>query len=527
MSPSFASHAFSATLPAVAQSRRGFLVRKRTVAVLVLLGLSSLVGLLADFGMAYLLLPLFLAVVIGLAFQSPPAVGTFLLYGWIILPSMDVPPIAGFPRLPATSLVAAGILAALALQRVVSGSMRRLLRPSVFFYLGLFALIFALGYLGIYLHGKWGSVLFKTLAWQKLISCGSMFACGLLCCRDRTDLHFIFRAIPFWFLMYALYLPIGVYLGFAQNLVTGTSAYSAGLAFGVLNANTLGQGACLAAIVAAALLTHSRSSRRDRFIFSMLLVLAAGITLASASRQSLLALLIGLAFLIVRLRPFIGILLLVVIVSAASTFLQWLGAASEDRAFLSRFSDISKSSEEWSTGSYSERWREIELALPHLGDRPLIGYGFGGYSLARDIPDVRSRNDFNESNFLNDLWNDGYFVVGEHNFPIALYLQTGAIGVAAFLSLVLGPYFRLRWHNRFLPAAEKETGRVDDVVVASLLIVIFVMQNISGGFAPGSMGMLFFVVGAMVAGVDAPRWGRRRAALGNSPLRASGAPQIS
>jgi hypothetical protein len=89
--------------------------------------------------------------------------------------------------------------------------------------------------------------------------------------------------------------------------------------------------------------------------------------------------------------------------------------------------------------------------------------------------------------------------VGEHNFPISLYLQTGGIGVLAFTVLVLGPYLWFRRRNRRLPASERTAGLIEEGAVISLYVVIFVLQNISGGFALGSMGTLFFITGALVA----------------------------
>ena len=130
---------------------------------------------------------------------------------------------------------------------------------------------------------------------------------------------------------------------------------------------------------------------------------------------------------------------------------------------------------------------------------PLLGYGFGGYSLAENIPDINSRSELNESDFLRQLWEDGYPLLGEHNFPIALYIQTGALGVIAFMILAIGPYLRLRRQNRALPPIERGAAYIDEFLVLTLGIVIFVLQNISGGFALGSMGTLFFITGALVA----------------------------
>lgn len=480
---------------------RGFKVTKRIVAFATLIFFCGLARLLGGFGLGYVVLPPFLAAIVAVAFQYPPVAGSFLLFGWVILPEMDMPAMGGLPRIPATSLIALILLSALAVGRTNNGSVRLLFRPIVGFYVGLFTLIFALGYLGILLHGKWGSVLIKTLAWQKLVSCGSMFACGILCCRDRADFRFILRLMPLWFLLYLFYIPLDTYLGFFRNILTGESAYAAGLSFGTLNTNTLGQGACLVAIVAAAILIPFRVPALDRILYGGLFCLASAFTLVSASRQSLLALVVGLGFVVARVRPMIGLLLAAVFIASAAAFMHRLERAAAEQVFLGRFADIGRSTDEWSTGSFSERRREIEMAIPHLGARPLIGYGFGGYSLAGDIPDVRSRSDFNETDFMVHLWNDGYFVVGEHNFPIALYLQTGAVGTLAFAVLSLGPWIWLRRSNRRLFDGERQAGYVDDIVVMGLWVAIFVLQNISGGLALGSMTMLFFIVGAMVGGL--------------------------
>ena len=425
--------------------------------------------------------------------------GSWLLFGWVIMQELDIPAFGGFPRFPATTLLGALLLVALTFSRIKDGSYRQLLKASAVLYVMLFLLIFFLGYLGIYRHGKWNSLLVQTLAWQKLISCASVFFCGMLCCRDRADFRLILRVIPLWLFVYLLYIPPDVYIEFFREVLLAGSPYFVGLSYETLNTNTLGQGAGIAAIVSAVWCFYSRPRTHNRFMYGALFLSAAAVTLATASRQSILALLVGLGFMLLRARRIVAMILIVLLSLTGSALVKNMESISTGSAFLSRLVDLAKPSDEWSTQSFSFRAIEMEMARPNLLVHPVLGYGFGGYSLAENILDIYSRSELNETDFLNHLAVDGYPLVGEHNFPIALYIQTGALGVTAFMILAIGPYLRLRRQNRALPPIERGAAYIDEFLVLTLGIVIFVLQNISGGFALGSMGTLFFITGALVA----------------------------
>jgi len=472
---------------------------KRKCAIVSLITLSGLVSLLGRFEIGYILLPLFVIAIIVFALWAPPIMGSWLLFGWVIMQELDIPAFGRFPRIPATTLLGLLLLVALAFSRIRDGSYRQILKASVALYVMLFLLIFFLGYLGIYRQGKWNSLLVQVLAWQKLISCASVFFCGLLCCRDRADFRLILRRIPLWLFVYLLYIPPDVYIEFFREDLLAGSPYFVGLSYETLNTNTLGQGAGIAAIVSAVWSFYSRPRTHSRFMYGALFLSGAALTLATASRHSIVALLIGLVFMIFRSRSIVLMVIVVLLFLIGLTFFNRLEGLTTGQAYLSRIVDLGKSNEEWSTSSTSDRLREIEMAKPYLLTHPLLGYGFGGYSLVESIPDIYSRSELNESDFLGQLWNDGYFVVGEHNFPISLYLQTGGIGVLAFTVLVLGPYLWFRRRNRRLPASERRAGLIEEGAVISLYVVIFVLQNISGGFSLGSMGTLFFITGALVA----------------------------
>ena len=494
------------------QSSRRFLqtslkLSKRKCAIVGLITFSGLVSLLGRFEIGYILLPLFVIAIIVFALWAPPIIGSWLLFGWVIMQELDIPAFGGFPRIPATTLLGALLLAALTFSRIKDGSYRQLLKASAVLYVMLFLLIFFLGYLGIYRQGKWNSLLVQTLAWQKLISCASVFFCGLLCCRDRADFRLILRAIPFWLFVYLLYIPPDVYIEFFREVLLAGSPYFVGLSYETLNTNILGQGAGIAAIISAVWCFYSRPRTHSRFMYGVLFLSAAALTLATASRQSILALLVGLAFMLFRGRRIVSTILIFLLFLISSNLTQKIESISAGSAYLSRIVDLGKSGDEWGTQSFSSRAIEIEMARPHLLVHPLLGYGFGGYSLAENIPDIYSRSELNESEFLHQLWEDGYPLVGEHNFPIALYIQTGALGVIAFMILAIGPYLRLRLQNRAMPPAERSAAYIDEYLVLTLGVVIFVLQNISGGLSLGSMSVLLFILGALVAALAGEKTG--------------------
>ena len=254
--------------------------------------------------------------------------GSWLLFGWVIMQELDIPAFGGFPRIPATTLLGALLLVALTFSRIKDGSYRQLLKASAALYVGLFLLIFFLGYLGIYRQGKWNSLLVQTLAWQKLISCASVFFCGLLCCRDRADFRQILRAIPLWIFIYLLYIPPDVYIEFFRGVLLAGSPYFVGLSYETLNTNTLGQGAGIAAIVSAVWCFYSRPRTHSRLMYGGLFLSAAALTLATASRHSILALLAGLALMLFRGRRIFAMILIFLFFLIGSTLATPVGSST-------------------------------------------------------------------------------------------------------------------------------------------------------------------------------------------------------
>lgn len=451
--------------------------------------------------MGFLLLPFFVSVIVATSLQFPIVVCSWFVFGWVVLPYMDIPAVGGFPRIPSTSLVALILLISLAFNRFLKSSIRQPLNPLVTCHVFLFVSVFFIGYMGIWIHGKWESLLVQTLAWQKLISCTSMFFCGLLCCRSRADFNHILRIMPFCFLVWLMYIPFDSYRDFFFKIISSESSYSIGLEYGVLNTNTLGHGACLVAIVSFVFIIardNLSNQNSHNFYFRVLFIVSTIVTLFTASRQAALALLVGLFLVLFRLRSFIATLIGCFIISLTIIVCIQSWKASTN-PFVSRFVDIAKSNEEWTTSSASDRLIEFERALPFLLDRPLFGYGFGGYSLGQEIPDIERRSELNESDILNQLWNEGYPLVGEHNFLLSLYLQIGAVGLIAFLLLFISPYKILIKQNKNLPAADRYIAHYNEIAFFSLGVAIFVLQNISGGLSLGSMSFFLFVTGSLIA----------------------------
>jgi len=480
--------------------KREIRIPKDLFVLSIVFTLAVLLQAMAALDSGYLLLPLFCACLFAMCFVSPPAVGSFFLFGWVLLPAMDDLPFGPLQRVPATSLVALAVLLGLAAARIRNGSWRKLCRYPVLFYIALFLIIFADGYAGIVFHDKWGNLLVRTLAWQKFISCASMFVFGLLCCRDPEDFSHITRLIPIWFLLYLIYTPISAYLTFIQHLVGVASSYNVGLEYGTLNANTFGQGACVAAVAGYILSSWTRRPIIIRGFYFGLFLLATTVVLVTASRQSAIALVFGLWVAIAHRRLLVGFVLAAVVLAFLGGVRNRVLATPTEDVLLGRFEDLSKPGEEWSTQSAVQRTREINAALVHLWDHPLVGFGFGGYALTQALPDIASKTEVNETTVLNALSDEGYFLVGEHNFPIALYMETGLVGSISFFALLIGSYVIFRRRLATLIIIDKIEPVLMDRCVVSIGASIFVLQNISGGLSMGSMSTLLFLVGAMLAG---------------------------
>lgn len=466
--------------------------------------------------MGFLLLPFFVSAIVATSLQFPTVVCSWLVFGWVVLPYMDIPAVGGFLRIPAASLVTLILLISVAFNRLLKSSSRELLKPLVACHIFLFVSVFFIGYMGIWIHGKWGSLLVQTLAWQKLISCTSMFFCGLLCCRSRADFNRILRIIPFCFLVWLVYIPFESYRDCLFRIFSSEPSLSIGLEYGVLNTNTLGNGACLVAILSLILIlaranlsdkiSHKMSHCRilkicinfKLIFYSILFFVSTIVTLFTASRQSALALLVGTLLVLFYLRPFIASLLSCFIIIPTLIILSISPIGSYANPFVARFIDFGKSSEEWSTPSASARLMEFEKALPFFLDRPLFGYGFGGYSLSQEIPDIEDRSELNKSDILNQLWSDGYPLVGEHNFPLALYIQTGIVGLISFTLLFISPYLILIKQNKILSAIDRSIARYNEVAVISLGGAAFIIQNISGGFSMGVMSFMMFIIASLI-----------------------------
>ena len=472
--------------------------RNHRVALLLALALSFSLRIAAEFDLGGLFLPLYVLAFGVMCFYSPPIAGSYLLFGYVYFPLMDQLPFGALPRLPATSIMMAAIIAGLLMARMLKGRVRVLLAPAVISYAIIFAIIFALGYWGIVRSGNWGNNLVRILAWSKIEACVPMFLVGLLCCWSLADLRVIVYSLPVWFLLYIAYIPVSNYSAFFAALPGSADVYSIGLGYGSLNVNTLGQCACIAAVTAFALWLH-RSGRSSVTVYFWLFLISSLIVLATAARQALLGLLIGLLVAVYRWKPAWSVVFCACLAVGGIVIGGSMQDLEEDHGYAARLGDLARSPEEWKTGSVSVRWLEIKSAFEHIPQSPFVGFGFGGYGLRENPPDINSVDDLNDQIFLQRLSNDGYYLVGEHNFPVALMMQTGIVGVACFASLIVGPCLWFRRRLRLLPADARQCCRPINVALTSAGAAFLLMLNISGGFSLGSMSMFLFFIGVLIA----------------------------
>ncbi len=467
--------------------------------MLLALSLTLCLRIAATFDQGGWLLPVFVVAFLTMCFYAPPVAGSYLVFGYVFMFWMDWRPMGGLPRLPATSLMAVTIIVGLLAAAVRRGRIKTLLSAPVVFYGCLFLCVFALGFLGIVRHGQWGNTLVRYLAWQKFMSCAPMLILGLLSCRNLDDLRVAVFCFPIWFLMWIVYIPMDTYMDFFSTRLFGWGAYNVGLQFGALNVNTLGQGACVVAVVALALWCHTAGGARSK-VYGWFFLIGGVIVLASAARQALLGLGVGMMIVLFRWRPLaaslFGLALLISVVLVGG----WIQNREDDYGYFARLGDLGKPAEEWSTGSVSVRMLEIRRAWEHIPASPWVGFGFGGYSLEETVPDAVSVIEITELGYVGRLWTAGFYLEGEHNFPTALMVQTGGIGVICFGTLVIGPYIWLRRRLRQLPANRRREYHPVAIALLSAGVSLFVLQNISGGFGLGSMSILLFFVGALIAG---------------------------
>jgi O-antigen ligase len=125
-----------------------------------------------------------------------------------------------------------------------------------------------------------------------------------------------------------------------------------------------------------------------------------------------------------------------------------------------------------------------EETLERIRARPLAGYGFGKSILAQEL-----RADLHDSTLSH-----------AHNIFISQWLQTGAVGLAAFVVL-LGA---LGWrYVRFLRSADDTLALLGLIGIA--LIVGFVIKNLTDDFLFRSNGKEFWALSALVLGLGMRR----------------------
>jgi O-antigen ligase len=146
-------------------------------------------------------------------------------------------------------------------------------------------------------------------------------------------------------------------------------------------------------------------------------------------------------------------------------------------------------------------WNRI---VRKIEERPLAGYGFGRRVLASEL-----------ASELNDP-----LLVHAHNAFASQWLQTGVVGMSAFIALLLALATR---YGRFLASRDDTLAFVGVVGIA--LIAGFVIKNLTDDFLFRSNAKEFFALAAMLLG-----YGTRRETLlraGETPTQTgiAGPPQ--
>lgn len=271
------------------------------------------------------------------------------------------------------------------------------------------------------------------------------------------------------------------YVGIALAVELGTGAFqpsSYGYRFsGVYHPNTLGTFCAMLALAAAAI--APRSTRR--WLVYAMGAAAVALLVLTRSRTSLVAVLLALT--VQRLagaRPSRGILALVVVSWAACLALLVGGDALLPRmagALLMERTDTD-------VGSFSGRTWLWDVLLEYVAQRPVLGYGLGGFWTPRHLQEVYR--------------GAGWAAAHAHSTYIEQLLQVGVVGLAIYVLTALAGIGRAVVHlNR--------TGAAGPAFMLSLLVyclLIGALETVEP--APRFLTFLFFWSIAFLAFRRAP-----------------------
>ncbi|MCL5289519.1 MAG: O-antigen ligase family protein [Firmicutes bacterium] len=434
-----------------------------------------------------MLLPMFF-IMVPVTRLSPPVSALSLLYGWVLFGNVNLPSNLGGIHIPVMSFLTAWIIILLIYRRHMDGTLRYLLRWTVWTYILLVMAFFATGFLVALYNGFLSNPFVQYYNWDIFRGWMGFFAVGILGCRNLNDMKVIFIGLPIAFMIYPLSLPVSLWQNLLTQGIYSGSVFSIGLGYGSLNPNVLGQAAALAGVVSAG----NFFLRKSKILFWITIIFFAGcflITILTASRQAILSLVTGLC--IIGLvsgfrRGVIVLLSMVFLVYFGGQVL--IGLLPTESGFQLRLLELTEPVETWKSQSFTIRYTDFIWSLQKWWESPFVGMGFGGQNYEA-LVDLDQYNNF--------------LVRGTHNLFIGILVQTGILGFCLFLLFVLGILGRFFRFLDCAPPPWRDNARHSRVVIIGSMFCIFIQQNISGGLGVGSTALIFMmgsVLGVIGAG---------------------------
>lgn len=462
----------------------GLLVALLVIAIRLSIGLEA--GWL-------MLLPLFVATIL-VTRLSPPVAALFLLYGWVLLGPMDFPGLWLLPRIPTISTLTLWTIGWLVYWQGLDGSLGRLTRPGVIRYLLAMLALLAIGLGMAFVTGRMASSLVRFYNWDVVRTWLGYLIVGMLACRNLRDLEVLLLGLPLAFLIYPLSLPLEAWQGFFRQVNQSSNILTAGLSYGSLNSNALGQAAAVASVVVISLVLARQRARHPLWML-VLFLLCAALAFLTGSRQALLGWVAGLVVAGAAAGRGRGTVLLVALGLLLPMVMLALGMfLPAGSGFLERWLEFAQPVTTWETRSWTTRVREFQKALQMWTQAPILGAGFGGQSFARVLQ-------------IEHVSGQASWVLrGTHNLLLGILVQTGLVGLVLFAAFTVGIAWRsLGILNRASRAGSGE-ARAARVAVLAMLACIFVQQNISGGLGTHSSALLF-LLGALLGLIGAQETG--------------------
>lgn len=419
-------------------------------------------------------MPLFILTIVT-ARLSPPITGLSLLFGWIVYADVDISGFWLIPRLPTISLLTIWIIAWLIFWRNADQSLQHIQQPIVIAHSALLFACLAIGYIVAILTGNLASSIVQAYIWDILRGWLGYFVVALLSCRNMNDLTVLLIGLPVAALIYPMSLPLNVWQDFLGYRISSSNILGAGLSYGSLNTNTLGQAMGLAGVISFAIILMT-SSMPLRGRMTPVMIACIIVTLMTGSRQSLIGLLIGMSFAVILSGKRLAIMSFVLLILSFSFGAGLLPAILPDGSGLQkRLVELTQPPETWESRSYSTRMDDFMHAFERWQDSPIFGVGFGGQST--DVV------------FLPDY---GFELRGTHSLLLGILVQTGLVGSLLFFIFIISITMRFLMLIHKTTWTDLADKRLIQVAIPAAFACILVQQNISGGLGVGSSAMIFF-----------------------------------